>query len=212
MNKIKKRLSEFEIFFCSPVSWHYVNNQMILMPSTRSDNQRLFEELAFCLLTANTSAVMSMKAVDQIRQILFTGNYDDIRSGLVSAGYRFPNKRAEYISQAREKFSDNLKQLITKKDKFELREYLVSSVKGLGYKEASHFLRNVGVRGLAILDKHILKSMSEKGLIDEVPKSLNKKTYLEYESILKDYSNKENIDFDELDLLWWSNKNGEVLK
>lgn len=212
MEHIKKRLLEFQIFFNSPVSWHYENGTMVLKPSKRNDNQRLFEELTFCLLTANTSAVMSMKAVDKLRDILFSGSLDEIRKALISCGYRFPNKRSEYIYLARERFSDNLKGLIQNHDKFELRDYLVENVKGLGYKEASHFLRNVGVKGLAILDKHILRSMNEKGLIENVPKSLNRKKYLEHEKILSEYSFKEKIDFDELDLIFWSSKAGNVMK
>ncbi len=212
MEHIRKRLLEFQMFFNSPVSWHYENGNMVLKPSKRTDNQRLFEELTFCLLTANTSAAMSMKAVDNLREILFTGSLDDIRNRLISCGYRFPNKRSEYIILARAKFSDNLKNLIVSKDKFEMREFLVENVKGLGYKEASHFLRNIGVKGLAILDKHILKSMNEKGLIINVPKSLNRNKYLENEKILREYSFREKIDFDELDLIFWSSKAGNVMK
>jgi len=212
MDIVKRRLDDFHTFYNSPVCWHFEDGEMVLRNSDKNHNQRLFEELTFCLLTANTSAVMGMKAVDALRNILFTGSFEEIRDKLKSCGYRFPNKRAEFIVLARENFSDNLKDLIETKDKFELREYLVNSVKGLGYKEASHFLRNVGVKGLAILDKHILRSMNEKGLIDKVPKSLNKKQYLKYERILMDYSHSEGTDFDELDLIFWSQKNGRVLK
>ena len=65
----------------------------------------------------------------------------------------------------------------------EARERLfVLDVKGLGMKEASHFLRNVG-RGktIAILDRHILKNLKKYGAIDGVPTSLTKKRYLEIE-------------------------------
>jgi N-glycosylase/DNA lyase len=212
MEKIKQRLNDFQIFYNSSVCWHLENGTMVLKPSARTDNQRLFEELTFCLLTANTSATISMKAVDGLRDVLFTASLEDIRARLVASGYRYPNVRAEFIYLARQGFSDNLKELIESKDKFEMREYLVKNVKGLGYKEASHFLRNVGVKGLAILDKHILRSMNEKSLISDVPKSLNRKRYLECEAILREYSKRESIDFDELDLIFWSAKAGSVMK
>jgi N-glycosylase/DNA lyase len=212
LDAIRMRLAEFETYFNSPVSWHYENDQMILKNSDRDDNKRLFEEMTFCLLTANTSAVMGMKTVDALRDILFTASLDELRERLKECRYRFPNKRSEYIYLAREKFAYNLKDLITTKDKYGLRDYLVENIKGFGYKEASHFLRNVGVKGLAILDKHILRSMNEKRLIDSVPKSLNKKRYLEHESKLIEYSQKTGIDMDELDLVFWSGKTGRILK
>ena len=86
------------------------------------------------------------------------------------------------------------------------------TVKGLAYKEASHFLRNVGYFGITILDKHILRTLHEYGVISEVPKSLNKKRYLEIESKFIKFCQDVNIDMDEMDLLLWSMKNGNIMK
>ncbi len=208
---IKNRLNDFKQFYEKPVSWFYDNNEMVLKNVKKTDNERFFEELVFCLLTANTSAVMAMKAVDGVRDVLFSGNLEDIKKGLKRAGYRFPNKRAEYIVEAHNKNLD-LKNLIESHSKNKVREFLVTNVKGLGYKEASHFLRNVGIFGLAILDKHILKSLHEFAVIKEIPKSMNKNRYLEIEQKYIDFSNKININMDELDLLLWSTKNGQVMK
>lgn len=215
--KISSRLNEFSSFYKEPVSWFYENNAMWLKPVHKDHNERIFEELSFCLLTANTSAVMGMKAIDSVRDVLINGSVADIRDALVNAGYRYPNARAQYIFEARENFrkrhSFDLKKLIESyKDPKELREFLVNEVKGFGYKEASHFLRNIGVFGLAILDKHIIRTMHEHGLIDEVPKSLNRKKYLAFEEKYVDFSRQLNINMDELDLLLWSMKNGEIMK
>ena len=177
--RIQNRLKEFSLFYNQPVSWFYSNNKMTLQKIDKTDNERLFEELVFCLLTANTFAEMGMKAVDSIREILIKGSSQDIQQRLKQVGYRFPNKRAEYIIEARAKNFD-LKKIIESYDKKELREFFVNNVKGLGYKEASHFLRNVGVSGLVILDKHVLKSLQEFGVIKEIPKTLNKNKYLEF--------------------------------
>ena len=53
-------------------------------------------------------------------------------------------------------------------DAFERRDWLAQDprIKGLGYKEASHFLRNIGFKGYGILDKHIVRSLFELGVID----------------------------------------------
>jgi N-glycosylase/DNA lyase len=106
------------------------------------------------------------------------------------------------------------KRLSSFADPLERRDWLVreKGIKGLGYKEASHFLRNIGLKGYAILDKHVLNCLFELKLIDD-PKPPNTRTkYLRFESKLKELSNLTNIDFDEMDLVLWSMKTGEILK
>ena len=96
-------------------------------------------------------------------------------------------------------------------DDFSAREWLVKNVKGIGYKEASHFLRNVGYKNLAILDRHILNLMDEEGLIEK-PKSLTRKNYLEIEKKFIALSKRLKMSAAELDLHMWHMKTGEVLK
>jgi N-glycosylase/DNA lyase len=215
--EITERLNDFRTFFSQPFSWFFSNNEMQLLPVKNDFNQRIFEELCFCILTANTSAAAGMKAVDSIREILMTGSAADIRDALVKSGYRFPNVRAQYIYEAREKFKhqydfDFKKILNSFGNVFERRDFFVREVKGLGYKEASHFLRNIGYSGLSILDKHILRTMNEYEIIEEVPKTLNRKKYLDYEQKFFDFSRQLNINIDELDLLLWAMKNGQIMK
>ena len=89
----------------------------------------------------------------------------------------------------------------------------MKNIKGLGYKEASHFLRNIG-RGedLAILDRHILKNLALLGVIDEVPSSPTKRLYLEIEEKMAAFSRQTNIPMGHLDLLLWYKEAGEVFK
>ncbi len=214
---IASRLNDFKSFYNQPVSWSFENSKMVLVPAKKDHNERIFEELTFCLLTANTSAVMGLKGVDSVREVLMDGSVADIRDSLVRAGYRYPNARAQYIIEARENFrnrhSFDFKRIIESYDDVkELREFFVNEVKGLGYKEASHFLRNIGIFGLAILDKHILRTLNEYGITDDVPKTLNQKKYLAYEEKFIEFSDKLNINMDELDLLLWGMKNGNIMK
>jgi N-glycosylase/DNA lyase len=88
----------------------------------------------------------------------------------------------------------------------------VRNIKGLGYKEASHFLRNIGFKGYAILDRHILRNLCRWGVTEETASPGSKKKYLEIEAKMKDFANEIGIDFDDLDLLFWSNETGEILK
>lgn len=96
----------------------------------------------------------------------------------------------------------------------ERRDWLVKEkrIKGLGYKEASHFLRNIGLKGYAILDKHILRSLAELKIIDDPKPPNTRLRYLTIEEKLKNLAHRLEIDFDELDLVLWSLKTGEILK
>jgi N-glycosylase/DNA lyase len=94
------------------------------------------------------------------------------------------------------------------------RDWLAQTkqIKGLGYKEASHFLRNIGFRGYAILDKHILNCLAEIGVIESNRPPANRTQYLATEAKLQEFAKTIEIDFDELDLVLWSIKTGEILK
>jgi N-glycosylase/DNA lyase len=86
-------------------------------------------------------------------------------------------------------------------------------MKGLGWKESSHFLRNVGYLDVAILDRHIIANMREHGLIqDDGRKGLTKRRYLEYERLLKEVADRVGMAPGEMDLYLWYRKTGKILK
>lgn len=178
----------------------------------RKGNEEWFSELCFCILTANSTARRGMKIQRELGSEGFlTLPLDDLRRRLKAAGHRFPNTRARFIVEAR-KFRDLKK--ITKKFKNpqRAREWLVRNVKGIGHKEASHFLRNVGFDGVAIFDRHVLSMLREHGLIDEVPRSLTRGRYLGIEEKLEGLARRLGLSLGELDLYLWCMKTGEVLK
>lgn len=215
--EIKKRLGEFQIFFHEQYSWFYSENKLTLKPVKTGHNQRLFEELCFCILTANTSAEMSAKAIDSIRDILMTGTASEITNRLKGV-YRFINKRAYYIAYTREYLKKEvnleLRNICNNKQGNELRDFfaLNKNIKGIGMKEASHFLRNIGFFGFAILDKHIINSLYEFNILNTNKKPKNREEYLAIEERFNKFAKKTGIDIDELDLLLWSRKNGTILK
>ena len=213
--RIKSRLRDFDKFYNEPYSWFYNNGKLELNKVNTNDNYRIFEELCFCILTANTSAVIGAKSIDVIRNILITGNLDEIQNKLKQVGYRFPNKRAEYIIEARNFLSSldfKLKEKLNSLSQEERRDFVVNNFKGISYKEAGHFLRNIGFKDYCILDKHILNSLYEFNIIKENKRPVNKKQYLEIENKMRDFAKNINIDIDELDLLLWSIKSGDILK
>lgn len=215
--KINGRLRDFDKFYSGNYSWHFENSSMELKPNNKNHDYNLFEELCFCILTANTSAEMGMKAIDKIRDLLINGNAEEMTKKLEGV-YRFNNLRPAFIAHTREFLNNSinfkLKEKIESLKDYpdELRDFFVENVKGFGYKESSHFLRNIGFKGYAILDKHILNSLIEFNIVDEVKMPLNKERYKELENKLRMFSNEIGIPMDELDLLLWSRKNGRILK
>jgi len=193
---IDKRLKEFESF-------------------KNKNTKEWFSELCFCILTANSKAVTGLKIQDELKAKGFCEySHDLIRETIRKNKHRFHNNKANYIVSARVHINikDKIKKITKQKGEHEAREWLVKNVKGLGYKEASHFLRNVGYKSLAILDRHILSLMEESGFIKEKPKTLNKKNYFEIEEIFKKIAEILKMSCAELDLYMWYMKTGEVLK
>jgi len=181
-------------------------------------DERLFAELAFCLCTPQSKATTCWDIVSSLMRngLLFKGNEEQIRSFLNAI--RFGDNKAKYIVSARRFFTEDYELRIKDKilsfdDLFKLREWLVEKILGIGMKEASHFLRNIGLgKDLAILDRHILKNLKEYRVISEIPKSITKKVYINIEDKMKEFSKRINIPMDELDLLFWSKETGIIFK
>lgn len=200
--EIKKRLEEFDKI------WHH------------GSDRRLWEELAFCIFTAGASARMGLNSVAAIRSLLMNGGPEEMTKALKDAGaHRFPVARPRYIVTTRDYFRADFGMALRKKlrsysDPFERRDWLAQDrqVKGLGYKEASHFLRNIGVKGHAILDKHVMRCLTEVGVTESAKPPATRSKYLEVEQQFLAFAKQIRINCDELDLVLWSMKTGEILK
>ena len=173
-------------------------------------SDELFKELCFCILTANFNAEKSIKIQNEISGCFLKDSKDEISKKLKEYGHRFPNARAGYIVDSL-RCKDKLKEIIKFHDKRAIREWVVNNVKGLGYKEASHFLRNIGFDDYAIIDFHIVDVLVDHKLIEK-PKTITKNKYLEIEEILKRIAKKTNLTLAELDLYLWYMETGKVLK
>lgn len=177
----------------------------------RGSNEDIFRELCFCLLTSNYSAERAIRIQNAIGNGFLSLPDKDLPVKLKELGHRYPNARAGYILQAR-KHIPMLKKVITEKEGENLREWVVENVKGLGYKESSHFLRNIGFLDYAIIDFHIIDILIDNGLLKERPKYLNRKRYIETEKILYEISKKTELSQGELDMYLWYLETGKVLK
>lgn len=181
-------------------------------------DERLWEEMVFCFFTGGCSAKMGLRSVDAVRPLLEDGDQASLANALAGA-HRYPNARSRYIVHSREFLKNELGMSLRERlegfgDPLERRDWLVreKGIKGLGYKEASHFLRNIGFKGYAILDKHVLRCLFELEIIDDPKPPNTRSRYLTAESKLRGLAETTGIDFDEMDLVLWSMKTGEILK
>ncbi len=182
-------------------------------------DERIFEEMCFCFCTPQSNARTCFASVDYLARsgMLFRGDPEAISQHL-RGGVRFHNNKSRYIVDARDLFTDRegrlrIKEKLSHSDPLAVREWLVRNIRGFGYKEAGHFLRNIGMGGnIAILDRHILRNLVKYGAIKEMPSSLTKGRYLEIEGLFRRFSRKVGIPMAELDLLFWSQETGEIFK
>ncbi|MBI4210305.1 MAG: N-glycosylase/DNA lyase [Candidatus Diapherotrites archaeon] len=211
-----------------PVSGQVLSRYNDFKSFSAKGEEAWFSELCFCLMTANSSAQMGLKVQDALG---FGGFYNlsqkKLTKELKALGYRFYNKRAEYIVEARKHFGIKGKLveigLIASEGDGRVtaseiamdrakRAYLSENVKGFGLKEASHFLRNTGHDNCAILDRHIIRLMYEHAMITETPKTITARNYFAIESVLDTFAEEAGLNHSILDLYLWYMKTGKVLK
>ncbi|MFW6141001.1 MAG: N-glycosylase/DNA lyase [Candidatus Saliniplasma sp.] len=184
----------------------------------KQEDERIFHELTFCLFTPQSKARVCWDTVKKLKdeEMLLSGEEKEIAEEIKKVRFRF--NKAGYLVDAREKFASegsiSLKEKIGSfSDQKKARDWIVRNVKGLGMKEASHLLRNIGKGDeLAILDRHILKNLDEMGVIDGIPKTLTEKRYLKIEKKMESFSEEIDIPLAHLDLLLWYRETGEIFK
>ncbi len=178
----------------------------------KCDEKAWFSELCFCILTAQSSALKAIKIQEEVQEAGFlTYSQEELKSILRRHSHRFHNKKASYIVEAR-KHADIKKTLTILHsgsiDAIKARTYIAQNVKGIGLKEASHFLRNVGFSNVAIIDRHIIRFLVRYNVIDKAPKNITSHDYFKLENALKKYE----IPLDRLDLMIWCHMTGTILK
>lgn len=184
----------------------------------KADEKTVFYELCFCLLTPQSKALNCDAIIQKIKKSdtkIF--NDPNALKSYLKGRTRFHNKKALYLSKAFRFFQNggklSVKNKLNHTSNKRAREWLVKNIKGLGYKEASHFLRNIGMgKNLSIIDRPILTNLKKYKIIKEVPSSISKKTYLDIEEKMSRFCRRINIPIEELDLLFWSIQIGTVFK
>lgn len=175
---------------------------------------KYFYELCYCLCTPMSKAENAQKVQTILEDADYFNNDLDITKILRDSGnyIRFHNQKSKYIENIKINYQEILPFIISPESNFEKREKLVKFVAGMGYKEASHFLRNIGFFGLAILDRHILRNLAKYNIIQEIPKSINFNKYIQLEQLFINFAKSVGLSLEELDLTFWAKETGYVLK
>jgi N-glycosylase/DNA lyase len=189
---IKQRLKEFELV-------------------AKSD---YFYELCFCICTPQSKAKSALLVQNKLIELDFFNNEIDVTEILRSPEnyIRFHNQKAKRLNELKKNWNEVELLINSELDNNTKRNQLSKMVNGIGLKEASHFLRNIGFKGLGILDRHILRILVECNVYEEIPDISSPKKYFKVEEEFKLFANEVNIDLDEIDLLFWSYVNGDIVK
>jgi N-glycosylase/DNA lyase len=171
-----------------------------------NDDECLFGELCFCICTPQSRAKNCREAINRLKadKKLFTANLEELLNYL--KGVRFPEVKAKRLIEAREKLPE-LK-IMVNSDPKKLREWLMENINGLGCKESAHFMRNIGFKGLPIIDVHIQNFLRDMGKYN-VEGSLTKKRYVELENKFLELAKELKIPPEELDIAIWLYQSGE---
>ena len=183
----------------------------------KADDKKVFEELTFCILTSAVGPKVGSRSLDAIKDILSEAGPEELAERLTGV-HKYPEK-AYYIVHTRDylksEYGLKMNDLVNSfKDPFELREFfaLNKDIKGLGLTQASHFLRNIGRKGYAILDRNVVRSLNDLGVLDNPKPPTTKKKYLEAEEKMQGFADELGISIEELDMLLWSKKTGHIPK
>ena len=175
----------------------------------------VFYELCYCLCTPQSKAENAYRVVEQLKAKNFIESEIDVCEILRNKNHyiRFHFQKTQNLLKAKSNYP-NIKRIIESNSTtaFQKRDQLAESVRGFGLKEASHFLRNIGIFGPAILDRHTLKHLALCNVYHSEGKSISKTQYIDIENRWLIFCDKISIPIEEMDLLFWSAETGVILK
>jgi len=186
----------------------------------------LRKELVACILGSQVRYEMAYTALERIEKAgLLTDewwckvedNFEtkvfEVLSGYTHQNhdnwcYRFPKARAHQLAKAQNAIARRslFEWLFNNSDPKNIREQLIVDIAGIGPKQASMFLRNIGISyDLAILDTHVLRFMKIQNILCQ--EHMNIGTLLAYERterVVKNYANSLGYPVGYLDLAIWA--------
>ena len=189
-----------------------VEDQLRKVGTARQRDERsLWNELVRCILSSQVSYEMAVAATQHLDKSCVLEylradsprHFDTYLAGLLSEPieigckvrrYRFPRMRAGQLVGAwdivHDRFGSVSAMINMGTSPLGTRKWLVQNVPGLGPKQASMFLRNIGIsHDMAVLDRHTIRYMVLTGLCDKPPTGLSYlRSYEEHERNLRQYA------------------------
>ena len=188
----------------------------------RLQDDELWFELSTCILGSQVPNALAVAAAIRLRDVgVFRSDAphrseEFIRTTITVPlitdqglrRYRFPSSRARQLASAFEiveRTSGSLTALVYETPLQLLRPLLVERIPGIGLKQASMFLRNIGIsQDFAILDVHVVNYMLRIGLIRREFKTLSSEMYFVLESILSNYARRIGFPVGHVDRAIWA--------
>ena len=196
---------------------------------TKLNEKQIWKELCFCLLSGNVAFELVKSVIDvldkkgfldhnwileerQSQELIFKlfnePNFEPKKKNGQLRKYRYPQKRSKEITDAAKiLYSDsNIKEILEESiSDVQIRNFLAKSIPGIGIKESSHFLRNIGYSSsLAIIDIHVLNFLKQNHFVNPSDiLSLTESRYEKLEIILQNLAEFHGLDLGILDLAIW---------
>jgi len=229
LSKVIHEYSRFADVFQYRKKW----NQM--------SEDELWDELCLCMLTSNVpyelakSAFLrlldagllepewilrSPRSARQIAYELSRRIYLPRKKDGSCRKYRFPNSRARNIVNAAKTLysharkNSGLSGILEKScSEREARDFLAKNITGIGLKQASHFLRNIGYsNSLAIIDTHViafLRELEVESMSKRRIKTITPEIYMRLEETLQDLCDRLDLNLSIFDMAIWHYMRGK---
>ena len=190
-------------------------NQPRFAPERRPEE--IWRQKVFCVLSSQFNSQKAATIADQILQLVPFFEHSMPTPAIEEAclkflssepvGYRFPKVRARQISLCWFPFyqiKDEYQEFVTSCGSEEsARDIIIETFPGIGLKQASMFLRNIGAsRNLSVIDVHVLfyLRVCHRWDVDQ----LTPKLYLQAEDILRNDASRYDLDLNSFDVIVWS--------
>lgn len=196
-----------------------IENRLKEFSEKQESPSEIIKELVFCILTpmSNPEKILLWLENESDCMMLIEMPVTYIEEKIAKR-VRFHKSKARYLRELSRrgnnyKIATDMSHIETiKKDVNKYRNWLVNTVLGIGMKEASHFLRNCGIKDIAILDRHILRALKELEIIESDKYPKNADEYLAIEKKYLELAQELKLNGAELDLTLFGMKSGRILK
>ena len=179
------------------------------------DEKDWFYEACYCILTPQSKAVHAELVVKKLMSLDFEHQEIDPMPLLRDPEHyiRFHNQKTINLQLLKEHFPEISSMIREHRDTpLILRDLLTQKIRGFGMKESAHYMRNIGIFGPTILDRHILKHLIACGIKSATKAPTSKSSYLKIEKAWLKYCKEVEIEMEAMDLLFWSMETGFILK